>query len=252
MLIIQVLVSFSFLIIASILDIKDREIPNILWKIFIPISVVIVISNLYLNPNNLLLTLISIVTTTTISLIIFYLGLYGGADVKALITLSISHPISLNTLYIFPLLPIISLNTLYIFPLLPISALNNSLFIMTLFFPTAIIRNLYWKIKNRKSLFEGLENEPFLKKVGALLFCIKKSKSEIKPYHIIAERSEESKRKKTLHIFQKIPESNTNVDDISDDIFILFSLPMLPFLTLGYLITIMTGDLIFNMISMIF
>lgn len=238
MLILQIVLSMTFLSIASVYDLKKREVPNRVWEIFIPLSIINTAVNLLNNPSLLNITVISIAITVLIAFAIFYLGLYGGADAKALINLAIAHPAQSS--------PVLAL------PLLPLSVFNNSLILMALSIPAALARNLYWAKKNRRPLFKGLEKEPSWKKALALFLCLKKARSEIKRYHIPAEVFEEREGEKvrTLKIFQRIPEEDTIIDATTpEDTFVAYSLPMLPFLTLGYFIAITMGDLIFHLIT---
>jgi hypothetical protein len=171
------------------------------------------------------------------AVIIFYVGLYGGADAKALITLAIAHPTNPSQLLTNPILPI--------------SAFNNSLILMVLTIPIALIKNLYWQKKNNKSLFEGLSHEPLWKKMVVLLVCIKKSKSEIKNYHVPAERYENvEEKRRTLKIFQRVYQDDITIDDtVPEEVFVMYSLPMLPFIAIGYLLSITMGDMILLLIS---
>lgn len=238
--VLQTLLSLTFLSVASAFDLKTMEVPNRLWVVFIPLSAVTAVANVLANPGQLHLTVMSIAFTTLIAAAIFYIGLYGGADAKALITLSIAHPTQIQLTHPLTL------------PFLPLTVFNNSLILMVLTLPAALIRNLYWKAKGGKSLFKGLEGEPAWKKTVALILCIKTSKSKIKPYHIPAERIERTggEARRTLKIFQRVREEDTVIDEsIPEETFITYSLPMLPFLTLGYILTITVGDLILQMVT---
>ena len=238
MTIFQVFLTLTILIIASAFDLKTREVPNRIWIISFPISIITISTHLLSNPDQLFISLVSVAITTTIAIAIFYLGLFGGADAKALITLSIVHPISTNSLLSIPLLPL--------------TTFNNSLILMVLTAPLVFIRNIYWKMTRHKSLFQGFEKDPIWKKGAALLFCIKKTKSEIKPYHTIAETrmSHNGEVYRTLNIFQRVSEEDTKIDDtLPDDIFVVFSLPMLPFLTFAYVLGISVGDLILHLLT---
>ena len=236
----QALFSLTFLTVASAFDLKARAVPNRLWMFFLPASMVILSVRLLLSPDQLVISLISIAITTAIAIAIFYLGLYGGADAKALITLAIAHPISTN-LFLH-------------FPFLPLSTFNNSLMLMILTVPFVPVQNFYWKMMRRKSLFQGLEKEPNWKKVAALLFCIKTETSKIKPYHILAEKRIylNGEAQRTLKIFQKVPEEDVKIDNtLPDDVFVVFSLPMLPFLTIAYILSIVSGDLILHLLTIL-
>jgi len=234
----RIFLSFTFLIIASIYDLKTREVPNKIWIVFIPISCITTVIHILANTSQFYFSIASITITTLIAIGIFYAGLYGGSDAKALITLALAHPTLLNK----------SLTL----PILPLSAFNNSLVLMLLALPVSTLRNFYWKMQTHQPLFKGLEKEPIQKKLGALIFCVKTQKSKIKPYHIIAERIENKngETRRTLHIFQKVKEEDGIVDcSIPENAFVAFSLPMLPFLTCGYLLSITIGDLIFRILT---
>jgi hypothetical protein len=61
-------------------------------------------------------------------------------------------------------------------------------------------------------------------------------------------KGEETRR--TLKIFQRVREEDTAIDEtIPEESFITYSLPMLPFLTLGYILAITIGDSILNFIA---
>lgn len=236
----RIFLSLAFLAVASVYDLKTREVPNKIWIVFIPFSIIATIVYTLANPNQFYLTLASITITTLIAVVIFYAGLYGGADAKALITLALTHPTQSNSSFILPILPL--------------TAFNNSLVLMVLTLPISLFRNLYWKIKNHQPLFKELDREPTWKKAAALILCIKTSKSKIKPYHIITERIEikDGETKRTLKIFQKVREEDTIVDNtIPEYAFVAYSLPVLPFLTLGYILTITTGDLILHLTAIV-
>ena len=124
---------------------------------------------------------------------------------------------------------------------------------MVLMLPLSLVRNIYWTIKNHRPLFQGLEGEPIWKKAAALILCIKISRLNVKPYDMIAEKikTENGQTKKTLKIFQRISEESAVEDIVSEDVFVLYSLPMLPFLFIGYILSISTGDLILRLLSVI-
>jgi len=236
--ILQILLSLTFLTIASAYDVKTREVPNKIWIVFMPLSIVVTVFRISTNPEELWLSLVSIVVTTVIAVAIFYLGLYGGADAKALMTLAVAHPTETSQILVLPVLPL--------------SAFQNSLLLMAFMCPIALVRNLYWKLRVGRPLFRGLEKEPAWKRTAALFLCVKKSKSRIKPYDTLAERLEPAgvELQRTLRIFQRVKEEDTVIDEtIPEEVFVTHSLPMLPFLTLGYLLAISVGDLILHLVA---
>lgn len=223
--------------IASILDIRTRNISNKLWLAFLPFSILVTLLTITADLTQIPLIVTSIVVTSGIALLIFYLGLYGGADAKALISLSIAHPIA----SIPPLQA----------PMLPLTTLTNSLLLMLFSTPIALMKNIYWKTTTQKTLFEGLEHEALWRKIAALFLCIKVSRESIKPYHMIAEQSPEEGTRQ-LKLFQQIVDEDTTVDEkVPEYVFVAFSLPMLPFILVGYVITLTIGDLIFHLFTML-
>lgn len=233
----QVLISGTMLGIASFLDIRTREISNKLWLVFLPFSTLVTLVTIINGLTQATLIVTSIAVTSGIALLIFYLGLYGGADAKALISLSIAHPIA----------SIPPLQT----PMLPLTTLTNSLLLMLLSTPIALIKNIYWKTTTRKALFEGLEHEAVWRKIAALFLCVKVSKASIKPYHMIAEQHPEEGTRQ-LKLFQQIVDEDTTVDEnVPDFVFIAYSLPMLPFILVGYVISLTIGDLIFHLLTIL-
>ncbi len=81
---------------------------------------------------------------------------------------------------------------------------------------------------------------------------MKVPKSAIRPYHIIAERyvTNGDDERRSLQLFHRIEEDDAQVDDsVPEDVFIIYSLPMLPFMLLGYIATLAIGDLIFHFLA---
>ncbi len=84
---IRILLSFSFLVVSSWYDFKTREVPNKIWILFAPSGFVLSILHYLLFERSSLpiFWILSLFITVGISLAIFYLGFFGGADAKALI-----------------------------------------------------------------------------------------------------------------------------------------------------------------------
>jgi preflagellin peptidase FlaK len=110
--------------ISSYEDFKTREVDDRIWLIFSPIGIIITFIEYFLNYidfSYLILYVLSIVITTIISIIIYYSKFVGGADSKALISISFLDPINLNENIIHPFTSIIVLmNTLLAFLIVPI------------------------------------------------------------------------------------------------------------------------------------
>jgi len=246
---VKVAVSLLSLLAASYFDYKNREVPDVVWAMFAPSALSLTVIEVYLS--NFSFSLIrGILLSASISagafITIFYLGFYGGADAKALISLSLAVPLPPSQL-VSPMLG-------YVVPLFPVSILNNTLALAVLTLPYAPISNLLWRIKNKSPLFAGLESEPILKKVAACVFCVKKGKSKIKPYHSIAETvtvAPDGEVSRKISIAWRVEEARSEVDyeALPPDVFVSFSLPMLLFITLGFVTALFLGDVVVWLVS---
>ncbi len=85
------LIGLAFLIVASKMDLDKREVPNKVWKyMFLAIFPLTLIELIVYN--ELLIAVVQTVLVVGLSLLFYYLGLYGGADAKALIVLAVLFP----------------------------------------------------------------------------------------------------------------------------------------------------------------
>src|SRR3989442_1391942 len=87
---IRILLAFSMLFVASTVDIKKREINDMLWIVFGAIATVLV----FLEPN-LWSTITHIgfsMIIAPVALFVWRMGVFGGADALALITLAALVP----------------------------------------------------------------------------------------------------------------------------------------------------------------
>ena len=94
-----IIVSIFFFALGSIFDIRTREVDDWVWLVYGPIGLALTIIRLFLDPSTLFITLISIALTTIFSFGLFYFGLFGGADAKAVICLGLTLPLIPTGLY---------------------------------------------------------------------------------------------------------------------------------------------------------
>ncbi|MDQ1281134.1 MAG: archaeal preflagellin peptidase FlaK [Thermoproteota archaeon] len=179
----KIIACLFFLSFSSIQDYKERRVSNVVFVILLPIAAILSGIDIFLASNPLG-QLINFAIYTSISIAIFYViyfvGLFGGADAKMFIALTIAMPWPPKI--VAPLLG-------QSFPFFSISILNNSLLSSVSILPYAFLSNLGWKMRTRSQLFEGVEKESAIKKIGSLIFCIKKEKVKIKPYDMVAEEN---------------------------------------------------------------
>jgi preflagellin peptidase FlaK len=94
------------LTISSYEDFKKREVDDRIWLIFSPIGIIITLIEYFfkfIDFSYLILYFISILITTIISIIFYYSKFVGGADSKALISLSFLNKEYLEKREIFAL-----------------------------------------------------------------------------------------------------------------------------------------------------
>lgn len=108
-----ILFCFTCLVYASWQDIKNRNIPNNLWLFMILIAFLFTSYNLFISRIPFLITLFySFLFTFAPSHLFFALNLFGGADAKALICISLLIP-ACNTPY-FPFAIVVLMNAILI------------------------------------------------------------------------------------------------------------------------------------------
>jgi len=212
--------------ISSYEDFKTREIDDRIWMIFSPLGIVITLIEfflIYVDISYLMLYVISIIITIIVSIII-YLKFVGGADSKALISISILDPINLNKNIIHPFNSIIVLtNTFVAFLIIPIFL---------------FIYNLY-RILNKEKIFKGFEEEKLYRKIIAL-FIGYKTKGIKKRLAIPIENGFGEKRK-----FFFTPLLKLDVEPIENEgEWISPCPPLIVFILFGYIISILYGDIL--------
>jgi preflagellin peptidase FlaK len=247
----RVLLSIVMLAYASIMDLRTREVTNWVWVVFAPLGILInIYEGLFVKVLNPFMIFLPVLVGTGLSLAFFYIGLYGGADAKAFITLFILNPSPSDL--IIPFFGIVS--TIY-----PLTLITNSAIIAVLFAFSLLFRNLFWRIKTQRSFFNGLEGEPSWKKLLVLMSCVKVETRIVRgpPYQYPTEIVEDTGRRiqlmpdvyddeaalRTLRILKKDLELG--------EIWISPTLPFLLFISFGFLCSLILGDIalwVFNLI----
>ncbi len=196
----------------------------------------------------MIMWLLSALITTGLSLALFYLGFFGGADAKALISLSVALPV-----YPSSVSPILNVST----SIFPLAVLSNAL-LGSLFLVFAIgAYNISKLLQNRGKLFEGLEKEPLWKKVLAFVigFKVETARLQHGSHHIPLQYSSKDADGKIVHhlrISFRLEDESPQTDDNSEDplkdapreVWVTPGLPFLVFVTAGFVATLVIGDMI--------
>ena len=88
----QVAYSLVMLVVASIFDIKSREVPDRLWIPFLPM---VVFTYLELDYVNTFVFVYSVAVSVAVLFVLTKLGLMGGADVVLMALLGLGNPVVL-------------------------------------------------------------------------------------------------------------------------------------------------------------
>jgi len=240
---IQFIFTLTILTYTSISDWKKREVPNQIWIFTYPIACLITLIGKITELITLHTILTSLLFSTILGLTLFFAGLYGGADVKALLFIGLSLP--LNPFNLTP-------TTL---PFVFTVFCNATL--LCLVYPLAIfILNLKDTLRG-KNMFEGLELSS--KEKTWLFFTTRKiSKEKISLKHLPAETIENKKEKpvrKTLHFIQAETDLTTQLKIIKEnkelyktEILTTPTIPSICFFTIA-LITGTLGNLLIFLIT---
>lgn len=249
-----------FLSIATAYDIKFREVPNLIWIIFAPLGLALSLTSLALNMSDqqLIFTwIVILIIMLGLSLALFYFGLVGGADSKALICLALSAPARLD----IGVIGMISHNRLQqIFPILvPISTFNNAVLLAASLIIVMVLRNIVDLVRSSGGIFRGLEGESSLKK--ALAFMVgyrvdaKKLRSKRNYYISMEEFSFERDGSVIRHLklFRPVGADDRVRVEVPEGfegkVWVTPGLPFLLFIEAGFIVTIFLGDIMLWLVA---
>ncbi|HXZ97904.1 MAG TPA: A24 family peptidase C-terminal domain-containing protein [Candidatus Acidoferrum sp.] len=250
--VIGLVASFTFLTYSSWSDIVSREVSDRVWMIFYPAGLALTVIRLIVQTGSWLEILLSISITVAISLLLPYLGLWGGADGKGFICLALMNPV----------VPAVGGNLLHIVdPFFPLVVFCNAYVASLLALLYPIQRNV--RMRRRQRLFEGLEDESSLHKATALLtgYKVPVGELESKPHLFLLEsiRLQESTVKRRLEFnlrvdldkSEELAEIRRAADSglLGGGIWVSPGLPFLVFVTLGLAISVLLGDVVWSLVS---
>jgi preflagellin peptidase FlaK len=259
----NITLSLVFLLYASWSDYKTREVTNRVWAVYAPTALIISLTEILLQEQDLFSKLalfgLSFGVTAAFAIILFYSGGFGGADSKALMCIALALPFS--TAAVFQ-------------PIFPsgISPLSQTLFPLTIFTNSVLfaaasgiymfLRNLIQRATTGKKLFEGtLTTESIGKKIVVMITGYKVTVAKLKEkWHVYPMEDVNDNGERKLVIVPKdegrndIVERLSNAVDagkISNRVWATPGLPMLIFVTIGLIVALLFGDLVWLLVSFI-
>lgn len=217
----RILSAAVMLVIASSLDVWKREINDVLWIVFAAIAVILV----FFEPNltDFIINLGISMMVVPVALILWRIGIFGGADAFALIVLAALTPqISLTENSITPFTMLTNAAVFSIAPLF----LN-------------LIHNLF-SMSRHNDIFEGFE-ETRLRKIFALFLGYRSANPKFS-FPIEKTVSNHKKLDFTLHNAEKAEFCNAK------DSWVTPGIPYILYISTGFFVQLFYGDIIFNVI----
>jgi preflagellin peptidase FlaK len=260
----RVSVTAAFLIYASWSDYKTREVSNRVWAIYAPIAIVLSLAELLLyDSSKLALFGISVGFTVGLAFLLFYSGAFGGADSKALMCIAFALPFA--PALFTPILGSGSLSPISQF-IFPLTIFSNAVLFAAASCIYMMLRNLVWHKKTGKKMFAGtLAHESLWKKVVILITGYKvtvaklKEKWHVFPMEDVEDDGENALKRKLVVVphdegRDKIVERLSNAAQagkIDAYVWATPGLPMLIFITLGLIVALLFGDMVWLLVRFI-
>jgi archaeal preflagellin peptidase FlaK len=226
----NILLASLMLLLTSYLDMKKREVPDKIWIIFGGMGVVLQIYEVENATTDLLFLVIAVVLAALIGMGIFFAGLYGGADGKALIVLAILMP------YFAP--------KVGIYRIAPLIVLTNGI-LLSMLLPLALVVLNTIRIIRGKRIFEGF-SEPLHRKILAS-FLGYKSTGKPRDFQFSMEKkmSEQETGRGKKFDFGLMQDNFETVPGT----WVTPGIPLLVFFTAGFFVLLFYGDLVISIIQ---
>jgi preflagellin peptidase FlaK len=256
----KTVITLFFLFYASWSDYKTREVSNTVWILLAPPAFALTITELLLFDFSALPFFgLCFGFTTAFAVILFYAGGFGGADAKALMCLALALPF-----YPMKLLkPFSGEFSPFMQMFFPLTVFSNSVMLAALMAVYLLAHNLLWRQRTGKPLFEGEQRKESLgKKILVLITGYKVSVEKLKEkWHLYpledVEKTENGTKRK-LVLLPKDESRNAIVErlekaaqtgEIKEKVWATPGLPMLIFMTVGLVIALFYGDMVWSLIS---
>jgi preflagellin peptidase FlaK len=247
--------SLFFFALGSWFDLKTREVSDKVWLVYGPVGLVLSVYRLTANGSSLILALVSMGLTILVSFALFYFGLFGGADAKAIICLGLTLPLAPSgfqsiTGYVHPFFPIVVVIIGYL------CSVSVAVWLG--------LRNLGTYLTEPR-MFEGLEHESVWRKILASITGYRTGVSKLHetfylyPMEKVVEDSNGAHRTFQLFVSAEVnrekllSELNGSLPKVGRPhrIWVTPGLPMLLFIFIALIITLILGDPVFTGVLML-
>lgn len=248
---IRYIVAITCFSLASLQDLKSREICDWIWIVMITLGIPLLVYEATIKWMTIWINLmmISILFSITIGLLTYKLDFFGGADSKAIMALSI----------LIPIMPDEIARKLGTHNIVPVSTFNNSMLISIMPAIYLLMKNMYEIIKG-ENIFQGLEKESIFKKLLAMATGYRielkklKEKKFVYPIEELNFEGNTIKRKLNIKVGISIGEDKLNhIIKLYEEgligegyIWVTPAMPLIVFMLIGLILTFTYGDIIFK------
>lgn len=220
---IRIILALSMLSIATASDIKNREISDIIWVVFGAIGAILVVFSPDIGEGLLGIGISLIVAP--IALIIWRVGLFGGADAFALIALAVLAPnITMSENMITPFTALTNAVVLSVIPML-VNVTRNTVLIAT-----------------GRKIFDGFD-ETTSRKIAAMFIGYRASNPK---FGFSIERSKGKQKKLNL----SLQHAENTAFCSKTDTWITPGIPYMIFITAGFVLQLIYGDILFSVFKL--
>ena len=239
----RVLLSLTMLGYTSWVDLKTREIYDMVWLVFGGLGLIIALYEVYTGSLTLVWFVVVVLISSAISIGLGYLGLFGGADVLAFIALTVLHPTPPRGLE--PFLGLVS-------PLFPLTLFSNSAISGASYSLVLLVRNLASTLHGR-NLFSGLEDESTWRKLVVMFTGIKMEVRSVRgppfqyPLEVPGTKEMLGRR---LILMPDIQDDDSAVEVFKtleasgvEEVWVSNTLPFLVYIAIGYVLALALGDI---------
>lgn len=246
-----IIVSVFFFALGSFFDLRTREVDDKVWLVYGPTGAALTALRLVIDPAILVVTLASIVITTLASFGLLYFGLFGGADCKAIICLGLALPLPPTSFQ--PLMG-------YLHPIFPVVVVVLGFICSASLAAWLGAKNLITYATEGHRMFEGLEKEASWRKTLALILGYRDEVSKLRstfylyPMEQVVKDGEGMRRSLKLYQDAEV-DREPLISEYSESlaklgyqgkVWVTPGLPMLIFILIGLIVTLILGDAIFS------
>ena len=242
--------SFGALVVASVSDLKTREVSDRVWLVYGPLAVILFLARIATSPVDAPILLVSAIATVVVAFLLFQFGVMGGADSKALMCIGLALPVA-------PAVVTALWQPPFVFYPFPIAILVNSFLLSIGLAIFIFFRNLARGMSS-KGLFRGFEKESILRKLMILFTSYKTSFNllQSRVYLYPAEQVEVSESSPVRH-FRIVANAEEDREKLisglegykeqglySDGVWVTPGLPHLVFVTASLGVVVLLGDIL--------